>query len=193
MGDGYELSHMKAFDKLAGDIPPLFERKEPFHEYWSYFNFLRASLVSGENGVDGFGREYDTALDAKTLNTFAGHVGIDAARVRMVLEQIPEHDGLAICFVKNGVAGTGGGGFATIGGRSADTTIHEWGHAFAGLADEYEVLLIRPPDLEPGVYRVVCRVKDSTLLRGERWPLVLEDDQGFLESERVWWIEVAPR
>jgi len=374
MGDGYELSHMKSFDKLASDIPPLFERKEPFHEYWSYFNFLRASLVSGENGVDGFGREYDTALDAKTLNTYAGHVGIDATRVRMMLEQIPEHDGLAICFVKNGVAGTGGGGFATIGGRSAETTIHEWGHAFAGLSDEYEEqqaahtgavgaspnisstedpkrvpwahwlkakhprigvyeggagrlkgawkptstgcamatqeefcavcreavvlrvyslvdpiesclpaadqdalfiqklseepleirvktmepashalearwwivptprpaltpdpastssagfsqrksvdrrargalppieepptktslydadgnhsLLIRPTELEPGVYRVVCRVKDSTLLRGERWPWVLKDDLGLLESERVWWIEVAPR
>ena len=33
--------------------------------------------------------------------------------------------------------GTGGGGVATVGGRGDKTTIHEWGHAFANLSDEY--------------------------------------------------------
>ncbi|HUR27898.1 MAG TPA: M64 family metallopeptidase [Planctomycetota bacterium] len=376
MGDGYELSHLRAFDKLAEDTPALFERKEPFHEYWSYFNWTRASLVSADNGVDGFGREYDTVLDSKTLSTFAGHVGVNAARVREMLDELPEHDGLAICFVKNGVAGMGGSGFAVIGGRDASTTIHEWGHSFGGLGDEYDVeiaahtgsvpdapnvsgtddpkrvpwahwlaakhprigiyegaaarlrgawkptsagcvmatqeefcpvcrealvlrtyayvdpiessepahdpqarsvrrlgleplelrvkamrpashvlearwwiqpaslpeltgpsdevngslatsatprvvdrtgrgplppiaekptkeslydtdaehkLLIRPNDLKPGIYRVVCRVKDTTEMRGERYPWVLKDALGLLESERVWWIEVPAR
>ena len=101
MGDGYELSHLRAFDKLSEDVPPLFERKEPFREYWSYFNWARAALVSADSGVDGFGRDYDTALDAKTTSTFAGHVGIQPARVREVLDEMPQHDGLAICFVKS--------------------------------------------------------------------------------------------
>jgi hypothetical protein len=376
MGDGYELDHLRAFDELAEDVPPLLERKEPFREYWSYFNFVRAVLVSADNGVDGFGREYDTVLGARTAQTFAGHVAIDAARVRAMLGELPEHDGLAICFVKNGVLGTGGGGFATIGGRDASTTIHEWGHAFAGLGDEYETqqaahtgavgerpnvsgsgdprdvpwahwiaakhprigvyegaagrvrgawkptsagcvmageeefcpvcreaLVLRiyslvdpieactpPPqpagvyemlvvgeeplevrlttmrpashdlevrwwvlptarpartpaaessrttstpvqpisrerssrgplaalaekpthvsrhdddgqhrfsvratDLEPGVYRLIVRVRDTTELRGEKWPWVLEDRRGLLESERLWWIEVPAR
>lgn len=138
MGDGYELEHMAAFDKLSEDIPPLFARQPTFREYYAYFNFLRACLVSAESGVDGFGREYDTALNGHTLNTFAGHVGIDRANVTNVLAQIPDTDSLAIVFVKNGVLGTGGGGIATIGGREVKTVIHEWGHAFGGLSDEYE-------------------------------------------------------
>ena len=137
MGDGYELEHQKAFDDLAADIPKLFERQKTFREYWSYFNFLRANLVSADSGVDGFGREYDTALNAQTLKTFAGHVGVDRALVRAMLAEIPEQDGLAIVFVKQGVLGTGGGGIAVIGGMSARTTVHEFGHSFGGLSDEY--------------------------------------------------------
>jgi hypothetical protein len=138
MGDGYELDHMTAFANLSEDIPPLFARQSTFREYYSYFNFVRAELVSAESGVDGFGREYDTALNGKTLNTFAGHVGIDRDLVLKVMSKIPDTDGLAIVFVKNGVLGTGGGGIATIGGQEVRTIIHEFGHSFGGLSDEYE-------------------------------------------------------
>lgn len=137
MGEGYTLEHQKAFDKLAADIPPYFERQRTFGEYWSYFNFLRANLVSAEDGVDGFGREYDTALDARTLATFAGHVGVDRQKVRDMLAEMPEQDGQAIVYVKQGVLGTGGGGVAVIGGMSSVTTVHEFGHSFGALSDEY--------------------------------------------------------
>ncbi|MFN0006628.1 MAG: M64 family metallopeptidase [Planctomycetota bacterium] len=137
MGEGYTLDHQKAFDNLAEDIPRLFERQKTFREYWSYFNFLRANLVSADSGVDGFGREYDTALNAQTLKTFSGHVGVDRAKVREMLAEMPEHDSQAIVFVKQGVLGTGGGGVAVIGGMSARTTVHEFGHSFGGLSDEY--------------------------------------------------------
>lgn len=137
LGDGYEADHLRALDKLAEDVPPLFERVEPFREYWSYFNFLRGVCVSADAGVDGFGRDYDTLLGAYTLATDAGHVAIDVRRVRDVLAQIPGSDELAVVFVKLGVAGTGSPGVAVIGGRDASTTIHEFGHAFGGLGDEY--------------------------------------------------------
>ncbi len=137
LGDGYELEHQRAFDELAEDVPPLFERVEPFREYWSYLNFVRGVCLSAEAGVDGFGREYDTLLGGRTLATDAGHVGIDGRAAHAVLEQVPGHDGVALVFVKLGVAGTGGGGFAVIGGRDARIAVHEWGHAFGGLGDEY--------------------------------------------------------
>lgn len=137
MGDGYELEHLNAFADLSKDVPPLFARQPTFREYASYFNFVRADVLSAESGVDGFGREYDTALGGHTLDTFAGHVGIDRGLVMDVLARIPDTDGLAIVFVKNGVLGTGGGGIATIGGREVKTIIHEFGHSFGGLTDEY--------------------------------------------------------
>src|SRR6185503_8441190 len=40
MGDGYEMEHLAAFDKLSEDVPPLFARQATFREYYSYFNFL---------------------------------------------------------------------------------------------------------------------------------------------------------
>ena len=137
MGDGYQLNEMKGFDKLAKATLSLFERQKTFREYYSYFNFHRVALVSKDNGVDGFGREHDTALGGHTTGTIAGHVGVNGKLVGEMLDEMGEHDDLAIVYVKQGLHGTGGGGYATIGGREDKTTIHEWGHAFANLGDEY--------------------------------------------------------
>jgi len=137
MGDGYTLDHQEAFDKLAEDVPPFFERQATFREYFRYLNFRRFNLVSHDDNVDGFGREEDTALGGHTIGTIQGHVAVDTELVHQMLGEAPGHDGMAIVYVRVGVLGTGGGGVATIGGRSAKTTIHEWGHAFAHLGDEY--------------------------------------------------------
>ena len=51
-------------------------------------------------------------------------------------------------------------------------------------------LRIRRRDLGPGRYRVVFRARDTTRVRGDRYPWVLRDEHGLLESERAWWIEV---
>ena len=48
-------------------------------------------------------------------------------------------------------------------------------HAFA----------LRSSELEPGYYRVINRVRDTTCLHRERWPLVLRDEYCLLESERI--------
>lgn len=137
MGEGYQLEEQKGFDALAEDVPRLFDHQKTFREYLRYLNFWRANLVSADNGVDGFGREYDTALNGETIGTIAGHVAVDRGAVRAMLELMPAHDNLAVVFVRNGTLGTGGGGIATIGGSNARTTVHEFGHAFAGLGDEY--------------------------------------------------------
>jgi hypothetical protein len=137
LGDGYELDHQRAFDELAEDVPPLFERVEPFREYWSYLNFVRGVCLSGQGGVDGFGRDYDTLLGGYTLATDAGHVSVNTSRVHEVLKEIPGSDGVAMVFVKLGVSGSTSGSVAVTGGRDARTAVHEWGHAFAGLGDEY--------------------------------------------------------
>jgi len=137
MGEGYQLGEQDQLDDLAANVPDWFARQATLREYYPYFNFLRANLVSADNGVDGFGREYDTALGGHTLSTIAGHVGIDPAQVHAMLDELPEHDRLAIAFVKTGVLGTANAGIATVGSQSLPMLIHEWGHAFGLLGDEY--------------------------------------------------------
>ena len=51
---------------------------------------------------------------------------------------------------------------------------------------------LRPRELSAGRYRVVCRVRDTTEIRGEKLPWVLEDEWGLLESERMWLVQVGP-
>ena len=137
MGDGYTLEHQKAFNELADDIPAMFENQKLFDEYFAYFNFRRYNLVSKDAGVDGLGREEDTALGGRVIGTIQGHVGVDYKQVLRMLDEAPEHDGQALVFVRVGTLGTGGGGIAAIGGRNAAVTIHEFGHSFASLGDEY--------------------------------------------------------
>ncbi len=137
MGDGFKLSDQNEFDDIAGTIPKLFKKHKLLGEYFSYHNFLRANLTSKDHGVSGYGRKKDTALGGFVSGKVQNQVGVDGGKVRGWLKEVPDHDDLAICIVKAGSLGTGSAGIAAIGGRSDDTVIHEWGHAFGNLADEY--------------------------------------------------------
>jgi len=135
--DGCELGELDSFDDLAQDVPSFFEQTLVFGEYFRYLNFVQGLVVSVEDGLDGHGREANTALGAHVVPRAVGdHVATDPDLVRPVLERMGASDGYAIVFVPRGLRGTGGPGLATVGGRSASTTLHEWGHAFAGLQDE---------------------------------------------------------
>ena len=105
--------------------------------YSGFFGIAANAIRDDEEKAEGMGIH---TLRYKIVGWSIGAffvVGQQSGRVRAMLDEWGEHDSLAIVFVKQGVLGTGGGGFATIGGRNAKTTIHEWGHAFAGLGDEY--------------------------------------------------------
>ncbi len=141
MGDGYTLKHLaKAFDPRAKDVFEVFDRNEILREYLSYFNFLRAAVVSAEDGIDGHGREADTALDAYvTSSTGTRFAAVKPQRVMYYLEQLPAHDGFAFVIVNDESAAVANAGVATIPGATneAEDMIHSFGHGFAGLGDEF--------------------------------------------------------
>jgi hypothetical protein len=137
MGDGFTLEHLREFDRLAATVPERLERLEVMREYAAYFNWRRADVVSAEDGIDGFGRTYDTALGAYVAGEVQGQVAIDRARVDEVLAELAAHDGLALVIVKQATLGTGGSGVAVVPLSDDRVLAHEWGHAFGGLADEY--------------------------------------------------------
>jgi hypothetical protein len=57
--------------------------------------------------------------------------------VRDYLAKDERSERLAVVIVRRGTLGTGGGGVAVVGGGAGNTVIHEWGHAFGMLLDEY--------------------------------------------------------
>lgn len=137
MGDGFALDDQNEFEDIARSVVDVFAKEKLLGEYFAYHNFVRVNLKSKDQGVSGFGRTKDTALGGHIAGQVQGQVGVDQRKAKKMLNQLDEHDGYAIAIVKAGSSGTGGGGIAAIGGRADDTLVHEWGHAFGGLSDEY--------------------------------------------------------
>jgi hypothetical protein len=137
MGDGFALDDQNEFEDIARSAVDVFRNHKLLGEYFAYHNFVRVNLTSKDQGVTGFGRVKETALGGHVSGNVQGQVAIDPLKAVTMLEMLPEQDGYAIAIVKAGSMGTGGGGIAAIGGRADDTLVHEWGHAFADLSDEY--------------------------------------------------------
>ena len=137
MGDGFGLDDQNEFDDIARSVADVFRNHKMLGEYFAYHNFVRENLTSKDQGISGFGRTKETALGGFVAGSVQGQVGVDQQKAQAMLQQLDEHDGYAIAIVKAGSSGTGGGGIAAIGGRADETLVHEWGHAFGGLSDEY--------------------------------------------------------
>ncbi|MCA8947953.1 MAG: hypothetical protein KDE27_00525 [Planctomycetes bacterium] len=137
MGDGYALDDQNEFEDVAKSVVDVFRRQKLLGEYLTYHNFVRVNLTSKDQGVTGFGRTKETAIGGYIAGKVQGQVGVDVGKAKGWLDQLDHHDGYAIAIVKAGSSGTGGGGIAAVGGRADETLVHEWGHAFGGLSDEY--------------------------------------------------------
>jgi hypothetical protein len=157
MGDGYPLDKQDRFDKAAVGHIDVLMYEEVYAAYRTYFNFYRYNLASKDDGVDEVLRappdeelesrrktrrkkkrapkEFSTALDCKAAGP-AGQVWANPTRVWHYLGYLEANDGLAICFAQKGQLGMGGMGIATTGPKGV--VVHEFGHAFAGLLDEYQ-------------------------------------------------------
>ena len=140
MQDGCEFDHLDDFDDIAQDIPVLFERSRVIGEYYDYFNFEKAFVVSAEKGIDGYGRVADTALDVHLIQTQAGdYASCDPAIVYRMLAEMGQEDGFGVVFAPLGLGGTGGGRIATVGSRDPSSILRLFGHSFGTLRVESSI------------------------------------------------------
>jgi hypothetical protein len=135
-----------------------------YDEYKDYFNYYFVRLASLEEGVDPQlseeqrakiiernksrtrkkKTEFSTALDCKEAGP-QGQVLADRNLVyrwmKVAGKETPgcKDDWLVIAFARFGKLGMGGGGIANVGRPDKSVTVHEFGHAFVGLLDEYAV------------------------------------------------------
>lgn len=149
-GDGYVLDDRKQvlFDRAADGAVRACQAQDFFREYDSYINYWAVNLASAEEGLSKDGERKDTALGTE-VNGGVYTVGPGRERMLRLLERWwpGEHDRLAVS-VGNDYASvaTGGGGAVAVAKTMVSVTPHELGHAFGGLADEYE----QEPGPNPG-------------------------------------------
>jgi hypothetical protein len=173
MGDGFTVDkgdqQMEA--KWAKYCLDVLYNEKVYEEYKNYFNFYFVRLASLEEGVDpglspeelkkaqernlarhrdiNYKIDYSTALDCKAAGP-QGQVMADPTLVYKWLDVAAKEDpGCAddrfvIAFARFGQLGMGGGGIANVGKPDKSVTVHEFGHAFSRLLDEYAINPMAP-------------------------------------------------
>ena len=172
MGDGFTIDapDQALEEKWAKLCLDVLWSEASYGEYRDYFNYYFVRLASLEEGVDPAlspeekkkieeknktrtrkrKTEYSTALDCKAAGP-QGQVMADRRLVyhwlKVGAREVPgaDDDGLVIAFARFGILGMGGGGVANVGRPDRSVTVHEFGHAFGGLLDEYAVNPTKPP------------------------------------------------
>ncbi|MGI8641217.1 MAG: M64 family metallopeptidase [Pyrinomonadaceae bacterium] len=147
MGDGYTAAEM---DKYRADVQRFMNgvfAQEPYREYQRYFNVHRIDVVSNQSGADHPERNppvfVDTALDS-TYNCggLLRYICINEVKVYdIIFRTLPaSHYDVILVLVNDPQSGGAGGQVPVVSAARADsveTILHELGHSFARLADEY--------------------------------------------------------
>jgi len=142
LGDGFLESQLQDFRDVAEEYANLLFTVPPFLKFKSFFN---AFSISTPSNVEGAAASPDNLIDNYFGSTF-GYAGIDRllvptnnGRIVTVLaDNFPEYDQVFM-LVNSGTYGGSGGWVATASLHvdSKEIALHELGHSFADLADEY--------------------------------------------------------
>lgn len=145
VGDGYSSESIGDFAVHAENIVASIFAAEPFNRYAELFNVHRVDVISNESGVDHDpqGVLKDTALD---MGYYCGGTAralcVNTGKVQAAASEAPGADQMLAVANSTSYGGVGypSLNIGTVAGNnssSVETTLHELGHSFADLADEY--------------------------------------------------------
>lgn len=157
MGDGYTAAEMIKFQNDAETaINGLFSIA-PWNKRRGAFNIYRIDVISNESGADHpeLGTSVDTELDAAyNCSGLQRLICVNTLRAQEIAGSVAAYD-MVMVIVNDDTYG-GSGGPVTVTSTHSMTTdlvLHEFGHSFGNLADEYEDAYPGYPDgdWEPNV------------------------------------------
>ncbi len=132
VNDGWTKKEQERYNRICNKLVRRLLRVEPFSNYKRYINFHRVNLISDQSRIDGstvLGSSPSLRPDYNKVLEYAGL----APDTDLVVNVINSDEGRA-----NGTRGLRPGIMnINMNGRIGSTFIHELGHAFAGLDDEY--------------------------------------------------------
>ena len=160
VSEGYRVGEMGLFLQDCRESMEAILAHEPFHSQADRFNFIAVCAPSEESGVSIphrdewrqtlLGSSYDTFYSERYLTTS------NLKRLHDVLATVPYEHIIILANTTN----YGGGGIynsnllsSAHNAKSRPVVVHEFGHSFAGLADEYfyddQYETVYPADTEP--------------------------------------------
>jgi len=153
VGDGYTSSEMTKFITDVNSVKNYYFTQAPFSNYENYFNVFAIKVQSDQSGVNHPGTTSDSdcpGVPVSTVNNYFGSSFDSYAIHRLVCLQhydsaanvladnFPQYD--IVLFIVNSPYYGGSGGLyalSTTNTNSGDVSVHEIGHSFGDLADEY--------------------------------------------------------
>lgn len=160
VAEGYASDEMDLFYSDAQAAMEAILAHEPFGEYADRFNFVAVALESADSGVSvpGKGEWKDTALKSH-FNTFYMDRYLTTLRLKNMHDKLCGIPYEHIVILANTDTYGGGGIYNSYTLTTAHhpafrpVVVHEFGHSFAGLADEYyyddQFVEYYYPDCEP--------------------------------------------
>ena len=144
VAEGYTAEEMDIFYADAQTAMEAILKHEPFGQYKDRFNFVAVALESQDSGVSvpGEGEWKDTALKAH-FNTFYMDRYLTTLRLKNMHDKLCGVPYEHIVILANTDTYGGGGIYNSYTLTTAHhpafkpVVVHEFGHSFAGLADEY--------------------------------------------------------
>jgi len=182
LGDGYKSSEITVTytNHILNYLSYLFDDSsltQPFGRYENFFNIHAIDVVSNQSGADDplAGIARDTALDASY--NWDGMTDrllyIDETKANTAMDTALSGTGIAAemryVLVNDSKYGGGGGSFGVYSAGNGDAreiALHEIGHSFAGLADEYGGNVGTYTGTEPGPINVT---KNSSGAKWAEW------------------------
>lgn len=146
VGDGYIAGELDNYATDAESVVQGIFSQEPFREYQNYFNVHRIDVVSQQSGADHpeSGVFVDTTFDA-TYNCggIQRLICVDTTKVDLVIGRSaiePTMRDMVLVIVNDPEYGGSGGAVAVASTHPAvvELVLHESGHSFGLLADEYD-------------------------------------------------------
>lgn len=144
-GDGYTASELAKFRNDAALIANRIFDQDPYRAYKTYFNVHRVDVASNQSGADHPERQsfVDTAFDA-TYNCGGSQRRICVNQTRVIARLqstlAPGEYDIMLVIVNDSEYGGSGGSVAVASTHTStvELVLHEVGHSFGLLADEYD-------------------------------------------------------
>lgn len=173
LAEGFTSNQESLFNQRAQAVLDKFLNTQPYASFKAFFNGYTIFVASEESGSDHpsqnifrstyFNSSFESSGVDRLLtippNSFNSNFADGRGRVFALLaDYLPEYD-IAVVLVNDPAYGGSGGipAVASLNSASPDIAVHEVGHSFAGLGDEYDTPFNAPDTEEPNTTRETRR------------------------------------